>query len=81
MYRYKPQAWTPEQWYEYAEKNYVEGFRTPRGPLKWMSDEDKAKVHVQIDYEMEKLEETGLSREEVLYNKPTGIALSSDPMF
>ena len=46
-----------------------------------MTDEEKDKVHIQIDYEMGKLEDTGLSREEVLYNKPTGIPLASDPMF
>ena len=81
MHRYKPQPWSQEQWYQYAEQTFVEGYRTPRGPLKWMSDEDKEKVHIQIDYEMGKLEDTGLSREEVLYKKPTGVPLGSDPMF
>lgn len=46
-----------------------------------MTEEDKEKVHVQIEYEMGRLEDTGLSREEVLYNRPTGIPLASDPMF
>lgn len=62
-------------------KHFIEGFRTPKGPIKWMTAEEKEKVHQTIDAKMVQLEETGLSREEILYNKPGGIPLSFDPVF
>ncbi|CAG9310031.1 unnamed protein product [Blepharisma stoltei] len=63
------------------EKNFYEGYRAPAGPLKWMSKEEKERIHNQIDYKMDQLEKTGLSREEILYNKPGGLSLSEDPVF
>lgn len=62
-------------------KHFVEGYKTPRGPIKWMKSEEKEKVHQMIDLKMVQLEETGLSREEILYNKPGGIPLAFDPVF
>lgn len=66
---------------DHNEKTWIEGYRSPRGPIKWMSVEEKAKIHTQIDLEMRRLEDSGLSREEVLFGAPRGIPLTSDPMF
>lgn len=63
------------------EKLFYEGFRSPAGPLKWMTHEDKERIHLQIDLKMDQLEQTGLSREEVLFDKPGGLRLSEDPVF
>lgn len=63
------------------EKTFVEGYRTIPGPVKWMSEEDKARIHQEIDLKMDELEDTGLSRQEILNNIPGGIPLSQDPVF
>ena len=63
------------------ENLYYEGYRTPAGPLKWLSQEDKDRIHAQIDFKMDELETTGLSREEILLNRPGGLPLSMDPVF
>jgi ribosomal protein S18 len=60
---------------------FVEGYRTPTGPLKWMSQEDKDRIHAQIDFKMDELELTGLSREEILFDRPGGLPLSQDPVY
>eukprot|EP00331_Platyophrya_macrostoma_P034100 CAMPEP_0176450656 /NCGR_PEP_ID=MMETSP0127-20121128/27283_1 /TAXON_ID=938130 /ORGANISM="Platyophrya macrostoma, Strain WH" /LENGTH=549 /DNA_ID=CAMNT_0017838387 /DNA_START=26 /DNA_END=1675 /DNA_ORIENTATION=- len=61
---------------------FVSGMRSPAGPLKDMTAEAKEKVHSIIDMKLQQLEDTGLSREEVLYdNKQGGIPLKHDPFF
>ena len=46
-----------------------------------MSQEDKDRIHNQIDFKMDQLEKAGLSREEILFNRPGGLLLSQDPVF
>jgi hypothetical protein len=38
-------------------------------------------VHNQIDAKLQELEDSGLTREEILYDKQEGIPLSEDPFF
>ena len=52
------------------EVNFVEAYSRREGPKKYMSREEKDKIHNQIDDKMRELEATGLSREEILLNKP-----------
>ncbi len=47
-------------------KAFSEGFQSPRKPLKYLSSEEKLKINIKIDARMKELEETGLSREEIL---------------
>jgi ribosomal protein S18 len=46
-----------------------------------MTQEEKDLVHNEIDFKMQELEDTGLSRMEILYNVEKGIPLSDDPVF
>lgn len=64
-----------------TQKTYIDGYRTPVGPLKWMPAEEKEKVHKQATLKLQTLEDTGLSREEILYKRPGGIMLAEDPVF
>lgn len=41
----------------------------------------KEKIHEQIDLKMKELEDSGLSKEEILYNDPKGIPLKQDNFF
>ena len=38
-------------------------------------------IHTQIDAKLQELEDSGLTREEILYDKQEGIPLSEDPFF
>jgi small subunit ribosomal protein S18 len=64
-----------------TEKTFVEGYRTVPGPVSWLSEEDKERINLEINLKMDELEETGLSRQEILNNIPGGIPLSQDPVF
>eukprot|EP00357_Protocruzia_adherens_P001811 CAMPEP_0114981838 /NCGR_PEP_ID=MMETSP0216-20121206/5759_1 /TAXON_ID=223996 /ORGANISM="Protocruzia adherens, Strain Boccale" /LENGTH=553 /DNA_ID=CAMNT_0002343539 /DNA_START=119 /DNA_END=1780 /DNA_ORIENTATION=+ len=66
---------------EIQNKTFVDGYRTPRGPIKWMSEKAKDKVHQQIDLRLLELETSGLSREEILYEDAKGLPLRNDPFF
>lgn len=61
----------------------MEGYRSPAGPLRYLSENDKLKINFLISEKMEELEGTGLTREEILYDNPThtSLALSEDPFF
>ena len=37
----------------------MEGYAFPKGPLKYMSPEDKEKVHVMAEMRMQELQDTG----------------------
>lgn len=39
--------------------SYMEGYAFPKGPLKYMSPEDKEKVHVMAEMRMQELQDTG----------------------
>ena len=49
------------------ERNYVEGYSSPTGPIKYMATEAKERVHQEIDARMQELEDTGLTRNEILF--------------
>lgn len=46
-----------------------------------MSRAEKEKIHDEIDLRLQELEDSGLSKEEILFNKPEGIALKYDKFF
>lgn len=46
-----------------------------------MTLEEKNLVHNEIDLKMQELEDTGLTRMEILYNVEKGISLADDPVF
>lgn len=59
---------------------FVSAYST-EGPIKFKSAEEKEKIHLEIDLKMKELEDSGLSREEILYNKSEGIPLREDKLF
>ena len=46
-----------------------------------MSIEAKAKVHTEVDKRMQELEDTGLTRNEILFEQQQGMRLADDPFF
>jgi len=46
-----------------------------------MTEEAKDKVHVEIDQRLQELEDTGLTRNEILFEQQEGIKLVDDPFF
>jgi len=50
------------------ERNFIESYGSPTGPMKYLTKEEKHKIHIMIDEKMEELEDSGLTREEILYN-------------
>lgn len=76
----------PEKTYEESvtqnERKFAEGYRSPQGPLKYMDQAEKDKIHLEIDKHLQELEDTGLSRDELLHDgKIGGIPLARDPFF
>lgn len=63
------------------ERNFIEAYGSPSGPMKYMNKKQLEAIHSQIDARMQDLEDSGLTREEVLYNKQEGIPLVDDPFF
>ena len=63
------------------EINYVQAYQGPSGPLKYMSEEAKEKVHQELDLRMQEVEDTGLTRSEILHEQQTGVKLVDDPFF
>jgi len=63
------------------KKIFAEGYKDPKGPIKFMSKKDKEIIHLEIDRRIQELESSGLSREEILYDKPEGIPLNQDKFF
>jgi hypothetical protein len=54
------------------EKNFVEGYLSPSGPMKWLNEKELEQIHVEIDERMQELEDSGLTREEILYDEQVG---------
>ena len=81
LYQRKEKPQPPHITIQENENLFVEGYRTPAGPLKWLSEEDKNRIHLQIEFKMDQIEQTGLSRDEILLDKPGGLPLSQDPVF
>jgi ribosomal protein S18 len=70
-----PDASEKEDLLRENELNYVSGYLAPDGPFKYMSEDAKQKVHMEIDERMQELEETGLTRNEILFEEQEGIKL------
>lgn len=51
------------------EINYVQAYQGAVGPFKFMTEEAKEKVHLEIDERMQELEDTGLTRNEILFER------------
>ena len=51
------------------ERNFIEGYEGPSGPMKYLNKDQLNQIHSQIDVKMQELEDSGLTREEILYNK------------
>ena len=51
------------------ERNFIESYESPSGPMKWLPSNEANTIHKQIDKRMAELEESGLSREEILFNE------------
>lgn len=60
---------TPEEMIRENEIQFVQGYQSPMGPTKYMSAEAKQRVHQEIDRRMQELEDTGLTRWEILFEK------------
>lgn len=52
------------------EQFFVDAYSRREGPKKFMSREEKDRIHHEIDLKMTELENTGLSKEEILLNEP-----------
>jgi ribosomal protein S18 len=76
-----PDANEKEELLRENELNYVQGYLAADGPFKYMSDSAKEKIHMEIDERMQELEETGLTRNEILYEEQEGIKLQDDPFY
>ncbi|KRX04932.1 Ribosomal protein S18 [Pseudocohnilembus persalinus] len=77
-----PQHMPQEEQEHNNYKQYLEGYKSPQGPLKWMKQEQKDEIHILIEEKMQQLEDSQLSREEILYDDGRkGIPLSQDPFF
>lgn len=66
------------------EVNYAAAYHGPAGPFKFMSEEAKEKVHLELDRRMQEIEDTGLSRQEILHETTTpkgNLKLADDPFY
>jgi len=73
----------PEELLRDNEKNLIEGsMASPDGPLKYMERKVIDQIHRVIDVRMQELEDSGLSRTEILYDDPkSGVPLKDDVFF
>jgi hypothetical protein len=51
------------------ERNFIEGYSGPQSPFKYLSKEEIARTHHQIDLRMQQLQDSGLTREELLFDQ------------
>ena len=65
------------------ERNFIEGsLASVEGPFKYLTKERVAQIHLEIDERLQELEESGLTRNEILFDDPNkGIPLRDDPFF
>jgi hypothetical protein len=59
------------------ERNFVESYGSPEGPMKYLNAEQIKKIHQQIDIKLQELEDSGLTREEILYDQQVTLSLTS----
>lgn len=64
-----------------SEINNIDAYHHTEKSKKWMSEKEKEIIHQEIDMKMQELEDTGLTRMEILYNEQRGIPLVDDPVF
>ena len=64
-----------------SEINNIDAYHHTEKAKKWMSEKEKEIIHQEIDHKMQELEDTGLTRMEILYNEQKGIPLIDDPVF
>lgn len=58
----------PEMLIRDNERNFVDGANTSvEGPHKYLTEEEKVKVHFELDARLQQLEDSGLSRVELLF--------------
>jgi hypothetical protein len=51
------------------ERNFIEAYQSPTGPSKYLSKAELESIHTEIDQRLQELEDSGLTREEILYDK------------
>lgn len=73
--------YTLEEYEKMEEVNKAEAYHHTEKAKKWMTQDEKDKIHYEIDLKMQELEDTGLTRMEILYNVEKGIPLADDPVF
>lgn len=80
---FRPNETDLEQIYQENERNFIEGATAAvEGPFKYLSAERVAQIHEDVDERLQELEETGLTRNEILFDDANkGIPLRDDPFF
>jgi len=80
---FQPEEKNIEEIYRNNEKNYIEGANASvEGPFKYLSAHRIREIHVEIDVRMQELEDTGLTRNEILFDEAnSGLPLRDDPFF
>ena len=73
----------PEEMIRDNELNFIQGpTSSVEGSFKHMSRERIEEIHLEIDQRMEELEDSGLTRNEILFDDPNvGVPLKDDPFF
>lgn len=79
----RPQETNAEEMIRENERNFIEGSSASMdGPFKYMSKDRINQIHAEIDVRMQELEETGLTRNEILFDDAgEGIPLRDDPFY
>lgn len=79
---YMPPDGEQEEMIRDNEMNFVQAYNSTSGPIKYMSEEAKEKIHQELDKRLQELEDTGLTRDEILFEKVNqGLRLADDPFF
>jgi len=74
-------SYSVEELEHLKEKEVVDVQYHTEKPKKFLSQEQKNMIHKEVDLKMQELEDTGLTRFEILYNDERGIPLADDPVF
>ena len=80
---FQPKETDSEDIIRQNEKNFVEASSASmEGPFKYLSKARIDEIHLEIDDRMQELEDTGLTRNEILFDDALeGIALRDDPFY
>jgi ribosomal protein S18 len=63
------------------KKTLYDGLSSPSGPKSMLSENQKERINKLADERLQELEESGMSREEVIGSQGKGIPLAQDPFF